>query len=89
MSGKKLEHGDGRVSLTVHSDDNVATVLDTKTDLDRLAGGAPCVSGIPFGHKVALRHIKAGDAVIKYGVVIGHAQNDIAAGEHVHVHNLA
>ena len=41
------------------------------------------------GHKYARRAIAAGEAVIKYGMPIGHATRDIAAGEHVHVHNLA
>ena len=41
------------------------------------------------GHKYALRLIKAGENVIKYGMPIGHATADIAAGEHVHVHNVA
>jgi altronate hydrolase len=41
------------------------------------------------GHKYARRAIAAGEAVIKYGMPIGHATRDIAPGEHVHVHNLA
>ena len=41
------------------------------------------------GHKYALRLLKAGENVIKYGMPIGHATADIAAGEHVHVHNVA
>lgn len=44
---------------------------------------------IPFGHKVALREIPAGAHVHKYGAVIGQATDAIAAGQHVHVHNLA
>jgi (2R)-sulfolactate sulfo-lyase subunit alpha len=43
---------------------------------------------VPLGHKVALRDIEAGDQVVKYGVAIGLATNDIRAGQHVHVHNL-
>jgi (2R)-sulfolactate sulfo-lyase subunit alpha len=43
---------------------------------------------VPLGHKVALRDIAAGQPVVKYGVVIGRATQDIAAGDHVHVHNL-
>lgn len=43
---------------------------------------------IPLGHKIALRDIKAGERVIKYGRVIGVATRDIKAGEHVHTHNL-
>ncbi|MBQ8508991.1 MAG: altronate dehydratase [Clostridia bacterium] len=40
------------------------------------------------GHKFALRHIKKGEDIIKYGYPIGHATADIQAGEHVHTHNL-
>ncbi len=43
---------------------------------------------IPLGHKVALRDLKTGDTVIKYGHDIGRVQADIKAGEHVHIHNL-
>lgn len=41
------------------------------------------------GHKYAIRAIAAGEDVVKYGMSIGHATADIAAGEHVHVHNVA
>ncbi|MBQ7975649.1 MAG: altronate dehydratase [Clostridia bacterium] len=40
------------------------------------------------GHKYALRDIKKGENVIKYGNPIGRATEDIKAGEHVHSHNL-
>ena len=40
------------------------------------------------GHKYALRDIKAGEDIIKYGNPIGHATSDIKAGEHVHTHNV-
>ena len=40
------------------------------------------------GHKYALRDIKAGENIIKYGNPIGHAVVDIKKGEHVHNHNI-
>lgn len=40
------------------------------------------------GHKYALRDIKAGEPVIKYGNPIGIATADIKKGEHVHTHNV-
>ena len=40
------------------------------------------------GHKYALRDIKAGENIIKYGNPIGHAIVDITKGEHVHNHNI-
>ena len=46
-------------------------------------------ASIPAGHKVALRGIAAGEIVLRYGHSIGRASAPIAAGEHVHTHNLA
>ncbi len=43
---------------------------------------------IPIGHKVALKDLKAGDTVIKYGEDIGKMVGGAKTGEHVHVHNL-
>jgi (2R)-sulfolactate sulfo-lyase subunit alpha len=42
---------------------------------------------IPIGHKLAIRPIKEGETIIKYGVDIGRAVKPIGAGEHPHVHN--
>jgi (2R)-sulfolactate sulfo-lyase subunit alpha len=43
---------------------------------------------IPIGHKVALKPLKRGDTIVKYGEDIGRMTADAAAGEHVHVQNL-
>jgi len=43
---------------------------------------------IPIGHKLAIRALKDGDTVIKYGVDIGKVVAPIARGEHTHVQNL-
>ncbi|HEY4277279.1 MAG TPA: SAF domain-containing protein [Conexibacter sp.] len=43
---------------------------------------------IRFGHKLALREIAAGAPVVKYNETIGRASAAIAAGAHVHVHNV-
>ena len=43
---------------------------------------------IPLGHKIALKDIKAGETVFKYGHDIGRAVADVPKGGHVHVHNL-
>ena len=40
------------------------------------------------GHKVALKAIKAGQEVHKFGQVIGVATADIEPGQHIHLHNL-
>ena len=43
---------------------------------------------IPFGHKIAVAPMDAGEPVVKYGEVIGFATSPIRAGQHVHVHNV-
>ena len=59
----------------------------------QLVGGAVAenvtVKGlIPPGHKVATRAIAEGEPVRRYNQIIGFASKPIAAGEHVHTHNL-
>jgi altronate hydrolase len=46
------------------------------------------VERIPRGGKVALAPIAPGEAVLRYGTEIGLATQAIAAGQHVHTHNL-
>ena len=43
---------------------------------------------IPAGHKYALKDIKKGETIIKYGQIIGRASTDIKEGEWVHTHNV-
>ncbi len=43
---------------------------------------------VPPGHKVAARDLAAGAPVRRYNQIIGFATRPIAAGEHVHTHNL-
>ncbi|ABS02071.1 UxaA family hydrolase [Kineococcus radiotolerans] len=68
-----------------------ALAAGTAVDLAALgeAGALTVRTDVPAGHKVALRDVAAGEAVRKYGQLIGLASAPIAAGEHVHVHNLA
>ncbi|CDM25327.1 Altronate hydrolase [Castellaniella defragrans 65Phen] len=56
---------------------------------DALVNSIPLLDAIPSGHKAALRPVRQGAPVRRYGQVIGFATRDIAAGQHVHVHNLA
>ena len=45
-------------------------------------------SNINFGHKAAIKDIKKGSPIYKYGEEMGVAIEDISLGEHVHVHNV-
>jgi altronate hydrolase len=51
--------------------------------------GVTVLGLIPAGHKMASRAIAEGEAVRRYGQIIGFASRPIAAGQHVHVHNLS
>lgn len=85
-------------ALRAHAADNVATALDELQSGDTVAvstsrettGGEPLTAAteVPKYHKLALRPIAAGEAVVKYGETIGEATVDIAAGSHVHVDNI-
>jgi altronate hydrolase len=48
-----------------------------------------CSRRIPPGHKVAVRAHAVGDAIRRYGQVIGFATEAIAPGDWVHTHNFA
>jgi len=83
------------IALVMETHDNVATALEEiapGTEVALMVGDAPvCIrvsERIPFAHKFALADIPAGALVVKYGQAIGTATADIAAGRHVHVHNL-
>ncbi|RVT86631.1 altronate dehydratase [Rhodobacteraceae bacterium CCMM004] len=71
-------------TVRLSPDDNVVTAVGP---LEAGADGATQL--IPRGHKMATVAIPAGAAVIKYAQIIGYASEDIAAGAHVHTHNLA
>jgi len=58
-------------------------IMDQDKDLELKA-----ISDIPIGHKLAIKPLKSGDTVIKYGVDIGKTVAAIAVGEHTHVQNL-
>lgn len=45
-------------------------------------------SDIPIGHKLAIRPLALQDTVVKYGADVGRVVAPIAAGEHLHVHNV-
>jgi len=77
----------------IQPQDNVATLLDDASGTIRVLGAQPreiqLLEKIALGHKVALRDITVGEAVIKFGVRIGHASQPIQRGAWVHLHNLA
>lgn len=77
--------------LRLDERDNIAVLCRSLgPDTAFTIGGRTYRTGRPLGlgHKIALCPIAPGEKVIKYGVAIGSATVAVAAGEHVHVHNL-
>ncbi len=77
--------------IQLRPEDNVAVCRRPITAAGPYAwdGSAIRVAGaIRLGHKIALVPIPEGEPIVKYGQIIGFAARDIAAGEHVHVHNV-
>src|SRR3954451_14252578 len=73
--------------LRIDERDNVAVALRPLARGESI-DGATLLDDIAAGHKIALRAIRRGEAVTKYGYPIGIASADIAAGQHVHTHNV-
>ena len=77
--------------IKIHPKDNVAVAIEVISKGEALLLGPfsfVAQQNIDKGHKIAITTIKTGDDVIKYGFSIGHAINDIQAGEWVHTHNI-
>jgi len=79
-------------AVVIDPGDNVATLLvDLREKQTLVAEGGvtlPLRQAVEAGHKVALRDLEEGEIIRKYGHPIGVAGRAIAAGEHVHTHNL-
>ena len=81
-------------AILLNANDDVATVLDdlekgarVNVSLGERSVDAVLLQDVRFGHKYALRDIARGADVLKYGLPIGRALEDIRVGEWVHVHN--
>lgn len=77
--------------VKINQNDNVAVALRPLNKGEVLQTAEIAVTlmeDIPQGHKFALREIKSGEEVVKYGFRIGFAKEDIQPGQWVHVHNV-
>ena len=76
--------------IRIHAQDNVVIARQQLLGGTVLVTEGVTVSGlVPPGHKVATCEIAQGQPVRRYGQIIGVATQPIAAGQHVHTHNLA
>jgi altronate dehydratase small subunit len=84
-----------RTAIAIKEQDNVATAIKDIPAGQEAAVGVgeqtliiPVTQDIAYGHKLALRTIAKGEAVLKYNCVIGRATCNIEPGRHAHVHNM-
>ena len=81
---------DGRL-LFLNSRDNVCTAITPiASGVSLPINGKQVVlkKNIPLGFKVAACDIAINETIVKYGVPIGSATQDISPGELVHLHNM-
>ncbi len=81
-----------QVAVHLRPEDNVAVAARTLLPGQEFAFGGATFSPdrrVGLGHKIAVRPIAKGEAVRKYGQIIGFASCDIPIGGHVHVHNVS
>ena len=82
-------------AFQAHASDNVVTLLaDAECGPLRVIGtpddrALELSESVRRGHKVALRAISVGEALVKFGVRIGHATAPIRPGDWVHLQNCA
>lgn len=77
--------------IRIHPLDNVLVALKEVAQGQLLTADGQeitALENIPRGHKLALKEIRAGESILKYGCPIGTATQDIPAGGWVHTHNV-
>ena len=88
-----------QTDLIIHDEkDNVAVVVIEATKKGQNCSAwvmendktikVDSIAEIPLGHKIALKDLKEGDTILKYGHDIGKVVKSIKKGDHVHVHNV-
>jgi altronate hydrolase len=78
-----------QLTIRLNNSDNVVVArIDIAAGTEVPEEKITCRDGIAFGHKLAVADIKSGEAVKKYGQIIGFASKNIQPGEHVHTHNV-
>src|SRR5262249_2681748 len=77
------------LTIRLHPNDDVVIARQQLVGGTTLIDEKVTIAGlVPPGHKAATHAIGRGQPVKRYNQIIGFASKDIAAGEHVHLHNL-
>ena len=77
-----------RLSIQIQAIDNVAVAVHDLPAGTVLESGVTTRDAIPQAHKIALKDIPAWGEIVRYGVVLGYAKADIAAGSWINEHML-
>ena len=78
-------------AIHLHSSDNICVASEDLQSGDCVMVDEETVTvqqAIKMGHKVAIASVASGEAVRKYGQIIGFATQEIGPGDWVHSHNL-
>ncbi|MBY0335315.1 MAG: altronate dehydratase family protein [Acetobacteraceae bacterium] len=82
------ERPNGQI-IRLHDEDGVVIARRALPEGTPVAPNVLSRARIPAGHKVATRGHAPGEAVRRYGQIIGFATQPIAPGDWVHTHNIA
>ncbi len=74
--------------IRIHENDNVAIVVQAVSAGEEIMPGIVTRSDVPQGHKVALCDIPQGGEIVRYGVVLGYALDEIQQGAWINEHML-
>src|SRR5690606_6466169 len=74
-------------TLLLNNQDNVAVALSNLDVGTETPEGVRTIKRVPRGHKFALRAVRPGEAIVKFGQIIGFATKEIPPGDWVHEHN--
>ena len=83
-------------AMIIDEKDNVAVAIETVKKGENFVWKdkqgknceLPALEDVEIYHKFAIKDIKEGEPVVKYGEHIGLAKYDVKPGSHVHTHNV-
>ena len=74
--------------ILIDERDNVVVAKVNLSKGEKILENIKIKDNIKLGFKIAIKNLKKGEKIIKYGEVIGKATKNINKGELVHVHNV-
>lgn len=74
--------------IKIKDTDNVAVAVRDLSAGTEVLQGLTVLDNIPQAHKIALVDIPAGGEIIRYGVILGYAKDDIHKGQWINEHML-